>query len=738
MFGILMFAAFAQAGEVRPFDSGWRFLKGDFANLEWVGVDDSKWQRVEVPHDWSIAGEIDEKNPTGRGGGYFPSGVAWYRRHFTLRPGDAGKRVRIEFDGVMSNSDVWINGTHLGKRPNGYVSFHYDLTPHLKTAANASNVIAVRTDTSAQPASRWYTGAGIYRSVRLIVSDPVHLERWSTFVTTPKVTAQEATVHVEAKIVNLSNAAATVYLTAELDRRAAGESEPVLVPPGSSAPLEFEFAIRSPQLWDLSSPKLYQLSVAVVEGGKMHDLERIEFGIRDARFQSATGFWLNGKNIKLKGVALHHDAGALGAAVPRAILRRRLATLKQMGVNAIRTAHNPPPPELLELCDRLGLLVMDELFDCWTVAKNPHDYHLYFNEWWERDLRDTVRRDRNHPSVILWSAGNEIHDTPKEDLAKEILRKLVDEFHRNDPTRPVTQALFRPNVSHDYTNGLADMLDVVGTNYRFQELLAAHRDKPSRKILGTENQHDLANWLAVRDNPQYAGHFLWSGIDYLGEADWPNISHPFGLLDRTGAKNGIGYRRESWWSDQPMVHMERVVGRPSREGVPNTVADWNIPQGGEQTIEVYSNADEVQLMLNERSLGVKPRADLETRIWKVAYEPGSLKAIARNKGQVVATDEWKTAGKSQRIVVSWDQDGFVIASIVDDDGIRNPLATDLLTFKVEGGTLLAVDNADRASHEPFVANQRHAYRGRAVAIVRPDSVSYTVKVSAPGLKSNIN
>ncbi len=551
------------------FDTDWRFLKADATGAEAPGFDDASWRSLSVPHDWSIEGPFDQQNPTGGAGGFLPAGVGWYRKHFTLADADSRRRVFLEFDGVMANSDVWINGYHLGKRPNGFVSFRYELTGHLHFGAKGANVVAVRADNSGQPASRWYLGAGIYRHVRLIVTDPVHLEQWATFVTTPKTDAGPATVRVETTVVNQSDAARSVSLEVTLIapggktvKSAATSSQTVAA--GASAAFAQDLAVSAPDRWDLDHPVLYR-AVARVRAGEIPlDDETVSFGIREFHFDAATGFWLNGRNFKIKGVCLHHDGGAVGAAVPLGVWERRLETLRALGVNAIRTAHNPVAPEFLDLCDRMGFLVMDEMFDCWTVAKNPYDYHLYFSEWSKTDTRDTVRRDRNHPSIVIYSAGNEIHDTPKADLAKEILSGLVEVFHQVDPTRPVTQALFRPNASHDYDDGLADLLDVVGQNYRENEILAAHNAKPSRKILGTENQQSADVWRALRDHPAYAGQFLWSGIDYLGESRrWPVISEASGLLDRAGAIKPMGYQRQSWWSEKPMVRIVRRVAAES-------------------------------------------------------------------------------------------------------------------------------------------------------------------------------
>ncbi len=521
-------AAVAQTGAQRPvritesFDNNWRFLKSDAQGAERPDFNDGAWRTLDVPHDWSIEGPFDEKNPTGRGGGFLPAGVGWYRKHFTLPAAAARRRVFVEFDGVMANSDVWINGHHLGKRPYGYVGFRYELTGQLNFG-NKPNVLAVRADNSEQPASRWYTGAGIYRHVRLITTDPVHIDQWGTFVTTPQVTSAQATVRVASTVVNQSDAAQSITLQATLFDPTGklvqtAETKAQTIAAHQTVGLQQEIVVNNPRRWDTGNPALYKAVVRVRAGRKTLDDETVAFGIREFKFEPATGFWLNGRNFKLKGVCLHHDASAFGAAVPLRAWARRLEILRAHGVNAIRTAHNPPAPEFLDLTDRMGFIVMDEMFDAWTVAKNPYDYHLYFRAWSNADTRDTVRRDRNHPSIVVYSAGNEIHDTPNGELAKQILTSLVATFHEHDPTRPVTQALFRPNVSHDYDNGLADLLDVVGQNYRENEILAAYKQKPTRKILGTENGHDRPMWLALRDNPPYAGQFLWSGIDYLGES----------------------------------------------------------------------------------------------------------------------------------------------------------------------------------------------------------------------------
>ncbi|HEY2588201.1 MAG TPA: glycoside hydrolase family 2 TIM barrel-domain containing protein [Tepidisphaeraceae bacterium] len=751
---------------ILPFDHDWRFLKSDTTGAEKPGFADATWRKLNVPHDWSIEGPFDEKNPAAGAGGFLPAGSGWYRKHFTLPETDAIRRVFIQFDGVMANSDVWINGVHLGRRPNGYVSFEYELAGHLNFGDAKPNVLAVRADNAQQPASRWYAGAGIYRHVRLVVTDPIHFEHWGTFVSTPKVEAGQATVRVDASVVNQSSAPRDVAVQVTLfgpDGKPVQSAKTAAqaVAPGRLADFRQVLSVDHPQIWDLAHPNLYRAVTRVVADDRVLDGETTPFGIRQFEFKPDTGFWLNGKNFKIKGVFLHGDASALGVAVPLGAWERRLNILKQLGVNAIRTAHNPPDPEFLDLCDRMGFLVMDELFDCWTVGKNKYDYHFYFDEWSKTDTRDTIRRDRNHPSIILYSAGNEIHDTPKAELAKRILGSLVEVIHANDPTRPVTQALFRPNVSHDYDDGLADMLDVIGQNYRENEILAAHRQKPTRKIIGTENGMTLAAWLALRDNPPYAGQFLWAGIDYLGESrHWPIIDNNQGLLDRTDEPRPIAFQRESWWSDQPMVHITRRIARAEAAIIdpgygndplrrPQVLfSDWTPHNRAahEETVEVYSNCEQVELVLNGKSLGSKPRpADDAPRVWQVPFQPGTLKAVGSNYGQTVATDELRTAGKPAKILLTTDHDhltpdwndvSYVTATVTDADGVPVPDAHDEISFAIEGpGVIAAVDSADGASHEPFQASQRRAYQGRCVALLKATAAPgpITLTATAPDL-----
>ncbi len=734
------------ARTVVPLDRDWAFFQGNLPGAEKPEFDSSAWRKLDVPHDWSIEGKFEKSAATTGSGAWLPSGVAWYRREIKLPDNIGDQRVWIEFDGVMANSDVWINGHLLGHRPNGYVSFRYDLTDHLKPGGK--NLLAVRTDTSAQPASRWYSGAGIYRHIRLVTVHPVHVEPWGVAVSTADVTEAAATVRIGTSLVNSSTKSGNVTIRSTViapgGQVLSFVDSQASISPGRKITLDQEIKISQPKPWSIDSPQLHTLVTRITAGETLLDEVSTPFGIRDAEFRSETGFWLNGRNLKLKGVCLHHDGGAVGAAVPLDVWERRLKALRELGVNAIRTAHNPPAPEFLDLCDRMGFLVMLEFFDCWVSRKNANDYHLYFKEWSQTDLRDGILRDRNHPSVILYSVGNEIHDTTKPEVAKPILRGLVDICHATDPTRPVTQALFRPNVSGDYTNGLADMLDVIGTNYRDQELLDAWKAKPGRKIVGTEQGHERSTWLACRDNPQHSGQFLWAGIDYLGESrSWPLTVFNGGLLDRTGAVQARGYERQSWWSEKPMVRMVRRIGMtaetPADPGYETLewkrrqvlFPDWTPPNTGmhDENVEIYSNAGEVELFLNDKSLGKKStRKDGGSINWKVPYQPGTLKAVARTDGREVASDTLRTAGKAINISLTSDRNllgtGFddvanIEVRLLDKNGTLVPTADDLIGFTLTGpGEIIAVDSGSVISTEPFKAKERKAYQGSALVIIR--------------------
>lgn len=746
----ILMLGWAGAREVVPLDDDWRFHQGPAEGAEHAEFDDTSWRSVDVPHDWSIAGPFDEEAASGAAGGWLPTGVSWYRKTFEA-PAERGA-VWVEFDGVMEDSAVWLNGERVGGRPYGYTSFRCDLTDAI---TDGSNVLVVKSDTSQQPASRWYTGSGIYRKVRLVAADEAHILPNSVFVTTPEITDERAIVEGSLELSEPAGDA-DAEVRAVVSRQDGTEVANTDVWGG-----KFRLELPDPRLWGLESPNLYSLRVELRRDGEVVDSVTETFGVRRAEFRSETGFWLNGRNFKIKGVCLHHDGGAVGAAVPRDVWERRLRELKELGVNAVRTAHNPADPAFLDLCDELGFLVMSEAFDCWVSGKNPHDYHEHFKEWWERDLRAMVRHARNHPSVVIYSVGNEIRDTHREELSKDILAALVNVCHEEDPTRPVTQGLFRPNESNDYDNGLADTLDVIGTNYRDKELLAAWEDKEGRKIIGTEHGHGRGTWFDCRDNPQHSGQFLWCGIDYLGEAwDWPITTFNAGLLDRAGNRYPRGWERMSWWSDTPMVKIFRRIApteaTPDDPGYEDVqwerrqvrFPDWTPKREGEQNVEIYSNADEVELFLNDESLGAKEVRKDWALNWEVPYEAGTLRAVARTDGEEVAVDEIRTAGEPARLVVESDRDSLVpgfdhvahlSVTVVDENGVRIPRASDKITFRTEGpGEIVAVDNGSIISHEPFQATERKAHQGRCLGILRAtaDSGEIRVKVSADGLDSD--
>ena len=763
---------------VTQFTSGWRFLQSDAAGAEAPDFSDASWTTVTLPHDWAIAGPVKADAPTRAAGGFFPAGVGWYRKTFAFTPA-AGHETYVVFDGVMANSHVYLNGHLLGHHPYGYTSFCYNLTPDLIAGRN---VMAVRVDDSQQPASRWYPGAGINRQVRLVTVANTHIAPWGTFVTTPEVSAASATVHIRSSVVNDSSLPANLSLLVQL-RSPDGSivvsrkivSPSIEVAAGQSVDLAAGTTLPHPERWDLDHPAMYTLHATLLRDNKRVDDEDVAFGIREFRFDPNQGFFLNGVHHKIFGVALHTDAGALGTAVPLAAWARRLTALRKLGVNAIRTAHNPPAPEFLDLCDRMGFLVMEEMFDVWTVGKEPYDYHLYFRQWALQDTAATVQRDRNHPSIILWSAGNEIHDTPHPDIAIPILKSLVATFHKYDPTRPVTQALFRPNVSHDYEDGLADLLDVVGQNYRENEILAAHAQKPTRSIIGTENTHDRKQWIATRDHPEFSGEFLWTGIDYLGEAGrWPAIGSGSGLLLSTALPRGRAFERQSWWSTAPMVAIVRRV-QPLRQGpidpgyanatsTNQAVAagpgalldpsvrfwqpllnDWTPKDENAhiENVEVYTNAEEVELFLNGRSLGTqKLHPDASPIVYQVPYAAGEIRAIATTNGKVVATDTLKTAGKPARILFTaddpdvpmtpdWNDVRYVTATLADAAGTRIPDSTTVVHFAIAGpGSIIAVGNGNMMDHDPFHATERKLYDGNAVAILRATGSSGRITVTA--------
>jgi len=756
----LVNTANGQSRKTISFDNDWKFLRADAPGAEQNNFNDATWRSLNVPHDWSIEGPYDRNNATGRGGGYLPGGIGWYRKTFTVDQADAKQAVFIEFDGVMANSDVWINGYHLGKRPNGYSSFEYELTGHLNLGSK-KNVLAVRADNGVEPASRYYTGAGIYRHVRLSVTNRVHIIHWGSFISTPEVTAAKATINSQVGVRNQSatvqNALVQVNIFSPDGKIVTHAETSQKIDTGKQEEVTQNIVVDNPALWDVNNPQLYKAITKIIIDKKTVDEVTTVFGIRKAWFDAAKGFLLNDKQVKIKGVCLHHDAGALGAAVPLSAWKRRLEKLKELGVNGIRTSHNAVAPEFLDLCDQMGFLVMDETFDTWESAKSHAEkgYNLYFKDWWNVDTRAIVERDRNHPSIVIYSIGNEIHDNLDDASGVKKYKLQQDLVHLFDGTRPVTMALFRPALSKVYENGFANMMDVVGQNYRENELVAAHEKNPNWKVIGTENRLEQAAWIPLRDNEYMSGQFLWTGIDYLGESDWPEVAHGSGLLDKTGGIRDVGYQRQSWWSDKPVLYVMRKQGNA---GAGEWISDWSptdIDTYDEAKIQVFSNCDEVELFLNGTSVGSqqRPADNASPMSWSITFHKGTLKAVAKNKGKVVSEQELTTAGNPSQIVLTtekatiannWDDVVYVIATVTDENGLPCLNATNKIKFSAEGaGVIAAVDNADLSSSEPYQAKERWAFKGKCIAIIKANANSGTIKITAAAddLKSssvNIN
>ena len=761
------------------FNEGWRFLNAAAEGAEKPEFDDSQWREVRLPHDWAIEGPFDPKgNP--HTGALPISGTGWYRKSLVLSNDLKGRFITIEFDGAMSNAVVWLNGEELGRRPYGYSSFAFDLTPHLRFDGQ-TNVLAVRL-TPEDRSSRWYPGAGIYRNVWLTITGPVHVAHWGTYVTTTDAANGGASVAVKTEVQNqLSKATGIMLRTSILDetgRLVTKNQTANSVPADGTQAFAATLAVAKPQRWDIDHPYLYTLVSEVVDRGHVVDHYSTSFGIRTIQFDKQKGFLLNGRSLKLHGVCLHHDLGALGAAVSRRATERQLQIMKAAGVNAIRTSHNPPSPELLEYSDRLGLLVMDEAFDMWRIPKVPNGYSKYYDEWSERDVRDMVRRDRNHPSIILWSIGNEIPEQGKADGRQEA-RRLTGLFHQEDPTRPTTSAF--NDRQGAIRNKLADEVDIPGFNYQPTHYGEIMKDHPNWIIFGSEtascvssrgtyhlplekyqkhpslqlSSYDIIapRWAYCPDveftyqdlYQSLLGEFVWTGFDYIGEptpyfdkgatpADWPARSSYFGMVDLAGFPKDRYYLYQSVWSTKPMLHLLPHWNWEGRNGQP-------IP------VMAYSNQDEVELFLNGKSLGRKKRFSEPVEIpvgpnvsadgkfktkyrlmWQVPFEPGILKAVAYKDGKQSAVDEVRTAGAPARIklvpdrtIIQSDGDdlSFITARIEDKDGNLCPTADNLVHFEVAGsGSIAAVDNGNAATVEPFQADHRKAFNGLALLIVR--------------------
>lgn len=749
----------------------WKFFKGDTANAQQMNFDDSDWTDVDLPHDWSIAEPKDRENSGSKQNGYFSGGIGWYRKHFRLSPTDESRQVYVQFDGIYHNSEVWINEHSLGVRPYGYISFQHDLTPYVKFGQD--NVLAVRVDNSEQPNCRWYTGSGIYRRVHLTVIDKLHVGHWGTYVTTPQISEQQATVRIRTEVKNANKESqACTLLTRILDSKGNTVAESVSVQQISTQG-EFQFdqkiQLHNPDLWSIDNPTLYKVQTVVQNENGICDIYETPFGIRQIEFDKDKGFLLNGHPVKMKGVCIHHDAGCLGAAVPVRAWERRLEILKSIGCNAIRMSHSPPAPELLDLCDRMGFVVIDEAFDKWEGI-----YGRWFENWWQKDLVDMLRRDRNHPSVIMWSVGNEVGGQGDSKFMEQ-LKKLADLTHEFEPTRPVTCAL-RPFKKSREENArivtkIARAVDVISCNYQEQWFEDYRKEYPEIIIIASESYpyyrgkgdsykafYPLNSWLDAEKHGYVAGTFYWTGIDYLGEAvaGWPYHGWNCSLIDTCGFVRPVGKLVKSFWADDPMVHIAVMddsldVPDPTKDhwGWPKMASHWNLPQLEDKQVNVatFTNCPSVELFINGKSMGIKELKNFPDKMisWTVPYEAGSIEAKGIREGKVVSVHHLKTAGEPAKIVLIADRkqisaDGrdlcHVEVQVVDDQGILVPDANHEIQFNLDGpGKIIGVDNGDLTSMELYKADKRKVFHGRALVVIQSvrQSGSIILTAQAEGL-----
>ena len=749
----------AQARDRQNFDNGWRFVLADSAQMSKTDYHDTHWRALNLPHDWAVEGDFLCSNPSGAGGGALPGGIGWYRKTFNLQK-KQGERYFIEFDGVYMNARVYINGKEVGYRPYGYSSFEYDITPYLIAGRN---VVAVRVDNSDQPNSRWYSGCGIYRHVWFTKTADVHVKHWGVHV----VANPDGRISVTADVESQGKAYKVRNQVFDAQGRAVG------------------LKVHRPHLWSVDDPYIYKVRTQVLVGGKVVDEVWTNTGFRAFRFDAKTGFWLNGKNMKLNGVCEHHDFGCLGAVVNEDAMHRKLVRLKEMGVNAIRSSHNPPAPELLNMCDTMGLIVMDESFDMWRRRKTQNDYARFFDEWHERDLSDLILRDRNHPSILMWSIGNEVleqwsyadadtltleqanlilnagHDAST--LAKDgetsvntlLADHLADIVRRYDTTRPITAGCNEPSPDNHLFKGKA--LDIVGFNYHHQGIKDVPKNFPGRPFIMTESVSALQTtgfytmpsdsvikapkewwlpytdpsfkcssydnmhaswsstheetWDVVKHTPYVGGQFIWTGFDYIGEPtpySYPARSSYFGIIDLAGQPKDVYYMYQSEWTNRPVLHL---------------FPHWNWLDGEQIDMWCYYNqADEVELYINGKSQGVRRKADSHQYhvMWRVTFEPGEVKVVARKDGKEVRQQTIHTAGQPHHLQLSIDYQGknttFVKVEVVDENGNRCPWAENQVFFDTDA-TIIGVDNGNQTSLERFKDNKRKAFFGRCFVVL---------------------
>jgi len=766
-----------QARIVEDFNKNWNFKLGDYPQAINANFSTADWRSLQLPHDWSIEGAFNKDNPTGTKEGFLPAGKGWYRKVFTVPANWKDKTVSVEFDGVFKNSEVFINGHSLGVRPSGYISFAYELSQYLNFGK--ANIIAVKVDNDAQPNSRWYTGSGIYRNVRLVATEKLHVAKWGTYVTTPEVSAEKAAVHFEVSIDNDNASAKEIKLVTSIvngnNVEVANVTSTEKIGAKTSEKKIHDLTVNQPRLWSPENPYLYKVLTKIYENKKLVDTYETPLGIRFFSFDAEKGFSLNGKPTKIHGVCMHHDNGALGSVENIHAVRRKLTLLKEMGCNAIRMSHNPHSLEMMQLCDEMGFIVQDEAFDVWKKAKVKNDAHKEWDAWHKQDLEDFIKRDRNHPSVMMWSIGNEIREQ-FDSTGIAITKELAQIVKNLDTTRPVTSALTEnvPEKNFIYQSGA---LDLLGFNYKHedyatflvrfkgQKIIASetvsaletrgHYDQPSDVVKAwpvkygekfdgnadwTVSAYDNVksfwgstheeSWKAIKNSDYIAGTFVWTGFDYIGEPDpypFPARSSYFGIVDLAGLPKDVYYMYQSEWAKKPVLHI---------------FPHWNWTAGQEVDVwAYYNNADEVELFLNGKSLGKKSKQNDDLHIfWRVKFEPGTLKAISRKDGKVVLEKEIHTAGKASKIDLKANKTAFkndtydlvyVTVSIQDKDGNLSPNANDLIHFEVTGGgKLVGVDNGYQAGLDSFKASSCKVYNGKCIAIIQSNGKKENIQLKA--------
>lgn len=774
-------SAFSQIsfGDSKKINDNWKFNLQDTPDAQKTTYDDTKWQSVNVPHDWSVKGQL---SPTlASCTGYLPGGIGWYRKSINIPESKSGEKVYLYFEGVYNRSEVFINGHSLGKRPNGYISFAYDATAFVKFGGE--NTISVRVDHSQSADSRWYTGSGIYRNVWLVYSNPVHIAQWGVYAY-PEVKNGNGTLNVEVAVENGSATKSSLTVVNELisneGKSVAKSSGKIELASNKSGKISAKINVKNPQLWDLENPNLYQLKTTVFKDGKKIDETVTKTGFRTFTFDPNNGFALNGKWMKMKGVCLHHDAGVLGSAVPREVWENRLKTLKEIGVNAIRTSHNPQAPVFYELCDKLGLLVLNEAYDEWEFPKRKWlegwnygtpgfegTFDIFANDA-EKDLEDFVRRDRNHLSVFAWSIGNEVdypndpYSHPVLDKGKDgfgqaayggykkdapdamrlgaIAKRLVAAVKKYDKSRPTTAGLAGVAMSNE--TEYPGALDITGYNYTESKYKSDHEKYPNRVIFGSENVHDMEPWLAVKNNKFIFGQFLWTGIDYLGESGrWPSRGFYSGLVDFAGVIKPRGYFRQSLWSDKPMAYIGTYPLKDAKDVSKDAWAIWNYTPGEKIRVVVYTNAAKARLELNGKVVGETKAYDEKTGIiyWDIPFESGKLEAIGLSKddkevsryaisstqqpAELTIADTNITISKDKGVVK-------IMVQVKDQNGLPVMLSDNEITCTISGpGVLLGLEAGNNSDITDYTDNVQRVFHGHIAAYIQATGEAQPIKVT---------